>query len=592
MILSEAQQQIVVTKLHSLAELPRTGCVAGQGLASIIYEVLGLDVKAPINDIDIFDISSVKIFKELSQCTKQVSLSFKGMNDRLSIVTDSYEQISYFNVTSQRGYRVIKSFTDKEQPIINKTLITFSDQSIKLIDQKFDHETLLESFDFNACQIAYDLTTKTFYYTKAFEDFLKTSILKLASLHTPLHSAVRLFKKLNDLTGVSCDVIAEMKMITTYINMHSNLSNATIPPMGKRYFKLYQKYAHLISPYFTIIERQPQTEHKMGLYTFDAQSVNDKVIVSGFHCELTSGVNFPAYYRIIAGDNVAHDCDSLIRELNDKCVNSAPTNYGEYKYFGHAFFLIKLLSNKGLSKDKYSIEGESEYLDGNYTIHSKALAPYIDYINENIQFATELAPLNFKDSISLIETIERLGINGQWLKFLITHKYIKPQSLSSHEDKHILDLLGDFKKSALKKQNSKKTIVKKLTTKSATFGGITNLYDYLNFCFSHGTGCRYFNQAEQLYIAKSITTNNEYLIRVYDTYSPLQKYTYYTSHYFAFSVDKNIDKELVNAIHRRTKVKRVLWNILLKPFAKIRHRRELQSLGYGTMACIDTDIPF
>lgn len=58
MFLSQNQQLNVIQKLHSLATLPKSGCIAGQGLASIIYDELDIGVKAPINDLDIFDTSN------------------------------------------------------------------------------------------------------------------------------------------------------------------------------------------------------------------------------------------------------------------------------------------------------------------------------------------------------------------------------------------------------------------------------------------------------------------------------------------------------------------------------------------------------
>lgn len=591
MFLSPSQQINVINKLHSLATLPSSGCIAGQGLASIIYDELEIGVNAPINDLDIFDISSVRLYKALADCPNRVSLSFKGINDQVSIIDDHYNQISFYSVRTQRGYRVVKSFTDKEQPIINKTLITFSDQSIKLIDQAFDHDTLLESFDFNACQIAYDLGAKTFHYTNAFEVFLKTKILKLASLHTPLHSAVRLFKKLKEIAGVNCNVEAEMNMITTYLSMHSVLSTTAIPPMGKRYYELYKKYESDITPYFQIETNERYANYKHpDLYSLNSTSLNQNKTISGFHSGLISGVNFPAYYELIAGAYPSTEETTLIQALNNKCLESRNDRDGVYDTYGHAFFLIKLLSINNVAKDEYTLNGDSGYQDGEYTIYSKALLPYIEYVKDNILLGTALAPASFQDSISIIDTIERLGNNGQWIKFLINNKYLTPQSLAPYTDEHVLDLIASFKQSALQKQNSKPTVVEDLTTSAASYRGITNLYDYLTFCFSRGKSCRFFIQGDQLYIAKSAITNNEYLVRVYDIYHPLKKYKYFTSCYLGFSADKEIVKTLLIEIHRRTRVKRCLWNLCIRPFVKIKLNKKNKLLE--CQGGLDTEIPF
>jgi hypothetical protein len=578
MFLSQNQQLNVIQKLHSLATLPKSGCIAGQGLASIIYDELDIGVKAPINDLDIFDISSVRLYKALADSAAQSSLSFKGVNDQLSIVEDHYNQISYFSVRTQRGYKVVKSFIDKDQTIINKTLITFSDQSLKLIEQTFDHDTLLESFDFNACQVAYDLKSKKFYYTKAFETFLDTKILKLASLHTPLHSAIRLFKKVNEIAGAECDLEAEMNMITTYLSMHHQPATYAIPPMGKRYYELYKKYESDITPYFKIeLDEMYDRYENPNLYSHKVSSLKPSN-KTRFQTDLVSGVNFPAYYELIAGKTSTLKKHALTNELNDKCLNSRNEPNSEYETYGYAFFLIKLLANNNANIDEYSIDGVSEYIGGIYTLHSKSLMPYINYLNSNIQLGKALAPSSFNDSIAIINTIERLGNNGQWLKFLLTHQYISHQSIAPYTDEHILSLLSSFTIKAKNTINSKTTTVDNLITNSATFRGITNLYDYLDFCFKYGTSCDHYNRNEQLYIVNSTITNNSYLIRVYEPDNRLSKYTYCISHYYRYPVDKDISNILLESIHRKTRLKRTLWSLFIKPFVKIKINKELKGL--------------
>jgi hypothetical protein len=579
MFLTPIQQQSVISKLHALALLPESGVIAGQGIASIIYDELNIGVQAPINDIDIFDISSVRIFRALEHTqSRQASLVFKGTVDNVEVSYDQYAHITYINSRTQRGYRVIKSFTDKEQPIINKTLVSFTDQSFKLIDQVFDHDTLLQSFDFNACQVAYDLKANTFHYTKEFETFLITKQLKLASLHTPLHSAVRLMKKRNELIGAKCDVEKEMNMVTTYLSIKTDNDTQAIPPMGKRYFKLYEKYKTEIAPFFSL-ELNDQFAHleHSNLYSHTDDSINVEKITKGFVNDLTSGVNFPAYFGLVAGDNNTFAEGSLTYEMNKKCLELKGTGHGydSKEAYGYAFFLIKILGNSNTVIDGYSLNGHADYEQRNVTSYTQALNPYIRYLNESIGLGSKLAPLDFSDSIAIIDVIERLGNNGQWLKFLIKQDNIKPQSLAPFTDERALSVIKSFRSKASKPVFTNHHISNIFSTDLAIFTPIRSLHEYLLFCFNNNTGGYGIAMNEQAYICRSKITNNQYLMNVCEEEDELKKHCYYVTHYYQnYQVDKPIKEGLVDEINRRSRFKRSLWNLIVRPFVKRRLGKE------------------
>ena len=112
---------------------------------------------------------------------------------------------------------------------------------------------IINSFDFNCCQVGIDLETTTLIYTKDFEEFLRTKQLKVCAPYTPPHTAIRLFKKMDELKCY-CDVESEMKLLSQPYHFDGVIYSRRIFGVyfGIKYKELYEKYKDKIEPYFKL----------------------------------------------------------------------------------------------------------------------------------------------------------------------------------------------------------------------------------------------------------------------------------------------------------------------------------------------------
>jgi hypothetical protein len=116
---------------------------------------------------------------------------------------------------------------------------------------------ILKGFDFNCTQVGIDLKTGELLYTSDFEDFLKDKQLKVVAPYTPGHTAIRLFKKLDEL-DCYCDVEGQMKLLSQPFNNDVMIKNTKAYTgvfgmyFGIKYKEVYDKYADKLKPYFIL----------------------------------------------------------------------------------------------------------------------------------------------------------------------------------------------------------------------------------------------------------------------------------------------------------------------------------------------------
>lgn len=120
---------------------------------------------------------------------------------------------------------------------------------------------ILEGFDLNCCQVAINLENGSVIYTPDFEEFLRTMQLKVTSLYTPFHSAIRLPKKQKEL-NCYCDVDTEMEYLSqvpllyserkTWLSPFVNDSRLYTEYFGDKYFTIYQTHRESIDKYFVL----------------------------------------------------------------------------------------------------------------------------------------------------------------------------------------------------------------------------------------------------------------------------------------------------------------------------------------------------
>ena len=216
--------------------LPSYGFIGGGAICNTILSLME-EKEYPINDIDIFLESNV-----------QNETTGTDRNAKLIVVDGAYNEI--MSIESKSNTYNINEVT--RDGVFNYVYYTKQN-----VDTKHGYEFIIKGFDINCCMVGIDMGTKTLYYTKDFEDFLKHRQLMVSNPYTPCHTSLRLLKKKEEL-GCYLDIEKEMRYLSNVFHLFEN-------PYGKnmnkifgnffteKYKDLYLKYYDTISEYFELI---------------------------------------------------------------------------------------------------------------------------------------------------------------------------------------------------------------------------------------------------------------------------------------------------------------------------------------------------
>ena len=221
----------ILNNFSKLCKLPEKGFLAGGAVANYILE-MEWGGSYPINDLDIFIETEFQYTNTTPDRTQELTISS-----------------GYDHFTLEYDYNTRYQIRNVEvEGLINTIYFTKYCNSISK-----DYMYIINSFDFNCCQVGIDLETSTLIYTKDFEEFLRTKQLKVCAPYTPPHTAIRLFKKMDELKCY-CDVESEMKLLSQPYHFDGVIYSRRIFGVyfGIKYKELYEKYKDKIEPYFKL----------------------------------------------------------------------------------------------------------------------------------------------------------------------------------------------------------------------------------------------------------------------------------------------------------------------------------------------------
>ncbi|KZX58045.1 hypothetical protein A3709_20755 [Halioglobus sp. HI00S01] len=163
------------------ASLPSTGYLAGQAVASAIFEQTHCGLQGRFKDADVF----------MSGRDVSVLRKWKTVAMRSAVFLPSRRVGSFCcGSVTKGGYTIVGSWTDGATNYI----------SLEEFDASL--ETVVNGFDLNAVQAGIDLATRRLYLSKSFCQFLSSRQLKIVNFCTPMHSVIRLAEKLSTLSGL------------------------------------------------------------------------------------------------------------------------------------------------------------------------------------------------------------------------------------------------------------------------------------------------------------------------------------------------------------------------------------------------------
>lgn len=227
-----------IDRIRDTWGLPEKGFIAGGSIANIIWELVSGN-KAVINDVDVFLFNGVMNESE--------AIEFTSTGKRLSYVD---KDLKYYE--DYGGLKFIT--TPKEFYSIDSSEKNEIFNYINYRSSSNDPSIVINSFDINCTTIGYSVEEDKFYWLKSFEEFLETGELKVCSLTTPCHTAIRICKKQDELNAKLNDI--EYSLLSYAIKDRFVDTNKT--KFSTRYFELYEKYKDKIPFYF--IERREDAE--------------------------------------------------------------------------------------------------------------------------------------------------------------------------------------------------------------------------------------------------------------------------------------------------------------------------------------------
>lgn len=261
----------VARRLAQAAALPSEGIAAGQSVASVAMEVLGIELSRPINDVDVFfnerlspEIQArardkaTDMGKRLSALSSRVSAS-----DSHGVANSGYSLMAM--ATVKDGYNLLRA---TREGMLNEI---FYSRTRYFEDRPNDEAALvIKAFDLNCAQIGLDLKTGALAWTPEFEEFLASRELRVMNVATPFHTAARYFKKKRDLgcygddelNMAACALPSVMGLFGDPSEPADGRSDSplTVGRFGKKTRDLALADSALLSPWFSVERSDTRSE--------------------------------------------------------------------------------------------------------------------------------------------------------------------------------------------------------------------------------------------------------------------------------------------------------------------------------------------
>lgn len=253
-VLNTNMGDAILNRLRDFTDLPASGYVAGQAVASAVSELFGDGRAVQYNDVDVFRESRPEDFASRSQSHPNSAPRSKTAIRRCDFSTLGMEQSNYGDIseTTVKRYQVLGT---KRQGMLNEVLCGFSQHS---------REQFLQTFDLNCVQVGVDLESKELFWTSDFELFNQTRQLDVVTLHTPFHSLIRYFRKKEELGGVygNDERIIEMLAAAYHIEVNRGKAAGDSTTLAEysnlrwRFGRIYREkldaVAGMILPHFSV----------------------------------------------------------------------------------------------------------------------------------------------------------------------------------------------------------------------------------------------------------------------------------------------------------------------------------------------------
>jgi hypothetical protein len=405
----------ILNDLSKYGEIPNKGFLSGGAVANTLMGYVW-DGEYPINDLDIFiDDTDNMVFRNVTTPLRSNNLIIEG--DGYMVTKLSYDHGSNYQIVSV-----------EREGFLNTIFISS-------VQQKVGYAFILNGFDFNCCQVGIDLENNTICYTDSFENFLNNKQLEVTAIYTPAHTAIRLFKKLDELKCF-CNVEESMNLLSQPLLME-NLINLSPRHFGlyfsTKYKEMYFTYYSKIKEYFKLTKFFDHKKSMWNLRNGVSQIENSNHVANW----LNPNVNIPT------------EVLSMWAKNNDIMWTLTPKKYVDLDLeirkvlfgvsfnpltFMNAYNIVKGKTNKKLKAKAEKVVMGDYYLckvislvDNNFyncdfdSSHVKELESFMDKDRWVVPYIAKNR-LNLQESLILSREIKRVYNNeGEWVSELVSN---------------------------------------------------------------------------------------------------------------------------------------------------------------------------
>lgn len=331
----------VLQRLRNLVVLPSMGTVGGQSVASLFFEELGLDMRGPINDVDIF-VPAHMPREERGVFTSHGSYSPRKnptAHTNHSLIQDGssgYGHVKF--ICARSNVTILRTYQDG---LRNFTLIrhTSSDSDRHNLSVSQD---IVSGFDLNMVQVGINIKHEQVVFSDDFLKFLNTRTLKIATCNTPTHTLIRLTNKVfgGEIHNVLCDYEREKGVAITHLQLvdkHQKMLSSypacgVVQDIGQKYVQMANKFSQHLPPLVaspvnqglfrfdcSALEITPQYDELVGVFS----AANNKNFSALLSSTLVS--NFPKVFALAENRHTAKDAWERFKTATTGTLSLAQT---------------------------------------------------------------------------------------------------------------------------------------------------------------------------------------------------------------------------------------------------------------------------
>lgn len=241
----------VLSRLRRYGDLPTSGCVAGQAVASAVCDLYGGGYGGGVyNDVDVFRLVRRDTKDDGAKANHTATRVNPGSPTR---TRDGQPVDDYGGLAGM--LQVIESYGIHS--VYRKGMINVVNCTLPLGPvSTLTPSRVITGFDLNCCHVAVDLSNQELVWDAHFARFVASKQLEIAMVHTPWHTFLRLCKKIEEIPGTYADLDAAAEICVGIVDstfFNQMMVTKTVSTLfGAKHLELAQRFSKVLEPYFSL----------------------------------------------------------------------------------------------------------------------------------------------------------------------------------------------------------------------------------------------------------------------------------------------------------------------------------------------------